>query len=286
MSIGMTSAEGNRAAWGLRIVATVAITALTWLSICLAPAASASTPNVVAPLNFPASAASGHAYRILESIVALNRGPALATNIERVRWLPTMMPPDRIEVNTATALLQLFRNNVPVFTTRVIVGGRGRQTPEFEASIESVIFNPSWYVPPSIATSEIFPKIQTNPGYLRRHNMIIRKGSVVQLPGPNNALGQLKFEMPNPYDVYLHDTPLKHLFNLSDRRQSHGCVRVQNPRQLAALLLREPIEAIDNAIAVGYTHREVLPNAVPIFIFDGPISAASGSARREDVPVC
>ena len=266
----MTSSQGSRA-WGLRIAAIVAIAALTWLSIYLAPAGNARTSTVVA---------SRQAHRILESIVSFNRSAAFTTTIERVRWLPTMVPPDRVEVNTATALLQLFRNNVPVFTTRVIVGGRGRQTPEFEASIESVLFNPSWYVPPSIATSEILPKVRTNPGYLRRHNMIMRNGSVVQLPGPDNALGQLKFEMPNPYDVYLHDTPLKHLFNLNDRRQSHGCVRVQNPRQLAALLLHEPIEAINDAIALGSTHREFLANPMPVFIFYGPISAA-GSARRE-----
>jgi len=284
MSIATRSAEGNSSAWGLIIVVTVAITALIWLSIYLGTAVSAKTPNTLATFDVPTSAESRDAYRILDA--PSNRAPAFATNIEGVRWLPTMVPSDRVEVNTATALLQLFRNNAPVFTTRVIVGGRGRQTPEFEASIESVLFNPSWYVPPSIATSEILPKLRTNPGYLRRHHMIFRNGSVVQLPGPDNALGQLKFEMPNPYDVYLHDTPLKHLFNLNDRRQSHGCVRVQNPRQLAALLLREPIEAIDNAIALGYTHRELLANPVPIFIFYGPISAASGSARREDVPVC
>ncbi len=197
-----------------------------------------------------------------------------------------MVPPDRIEVNTATALLQLFRNNVLIFTTRVIVGGRGRHTPEFQASVESVLFNPAWYVPHSIATAEILPKLRTNPGYLRRHNMVIRNGSIVQLPGGNNALGQLKFEMPNAYGVYLHDTPLKRLFNLDDRRQSHGCVRVQNPRQLAALLLREPIEAINSDIALGHTHRKFLADPMPIFIFYGPISGASSAAWQEDVPVC
>ena len=283
MSIGTKSADGSGSAWGLRIVVTVAITALIWL-ICLGPAVSAKTPNALAKFDFATSAASRDAYRMLD--VPLNRAPTFAANFERARWLPTMMPPDRVEVNTATALLQLFRNNVSVFTTRVIVGGRGRQTPEFEARIESILFNPSWYVPPSIATSEILPKLRKSPGFLRRHNMVIRNGSVVQLPGPNNALGQLKFEMPNTYDVYLHDTPLKHLFNLNDRRQSHGCVRVQYPRHLAALLLQEPIEAIDNAIALGYTHREFLPNPIPIFIFYGPISTVSGSARREEVPVC
>ena len=276
----MTLAEGSRGRW-FRIAATVAV---TWLSICVTSDVNAKMLDDLAPLVFPVSASSRHAYRTLD--VASNRAPAFAANLQRARWLPTIMPPDRVEVNTAAAMLQLFRNNVPVFTTRVIVGSRGRETPEFEASIESVLFNPSWYVPPSIAASEIVPKLRTNPGYLRRHNMIMRDGSVVQLPGPGNALGQLKFEMPNAYDVYLHDTPLKHLFNQNDRRQSHGCVRVQNPRQLAALLLQEPIEAIDNAIALGYTHREFLANPMPVFIFYGPISPASASARRDDVPGC
>jgi murein L,D-transpeptidase YcbB/YkuD len=282
----MRSAAQSNAPRTLRIVTTLALAALAWLPAYWGPAASAKMPGTAAPLEttFTIAIGAGSPDRLVNNS-AVFATPAIAMNIERASW-PTAMPADRIEVNTATALLQLFRNNAPIFITRVVVGGRGRPTPEFQASIESVLFNPSWYVPHSIAVAEILPKLKTDPGYLRRHNMVIRNGSVVQLPGPDNALGQVKFEMPNPYDVYLHDTPLKHLFNLDDRRQSHGCVRVQNPRQLAALLLREPIEAINSAVAPGYTRREFLPNPVPIFIFYGPIAPAAGTARQEDVPVC
>lgn len=269
----MTSAAKRNPPPGLRIVATMATAALVWFSTWIGLPASAKAIGNAAPLEatFMTGAFPGSPDRLGVNIAPFVR-PAFATSVERVGW-PTTMPPDRIEVNTATALLKLFRNNVLVFITRVVVGGKGRHTPEFQASIESILFNPAWYVPRSIARAEILPKLRTRPGYLGRHRMVIRNGSVVQLPGSNNALGQLKFEMPNPYGVYLHDTPLKHLFNLDDRRQSHGCVRVQNPRQLAALLLREPIEAINNAIALGYTHREFLPNPMPIFIFYDSISA-------------
>ena len=79
------------------------------------------------------------------------------------------------------------------------------------------------------------------------------------------ALGQIKFEMPNRFDVYLHDTPMKALFSQDNRRRSHGCVRVQNPRELASLLLQEPGDAINRGVAVGYTHRKSLPSTVAVF---------------------
>lgn len=273
--------RGNRSQTS-RLVATVVV-ALGWLSTCLGVPAAARVPLAARTISSTATFANP------SEVIAANfptfEIAASTSKFRRVRWF-TPMPSDRIEVNTATALLYLFRNNTPVFATRVVVGRRGWDTPELQASIESVLFNPSWYVPRWIAASEILPKLRTNPGYLRRHNMVIQNGSVVQLPGPRNALGQLKFEMPNAYDVYLHDTPLKRLFDLNDRRQSHGCVRVQNPRQLAALLLGEPVAAINNAIALGYTHRQFLPTPMPVFIFYRPISAASATMQQEDVPVC
>src|SRR5207253_2121228 len=80
------------------------------------------------------------------------------------------------------------------------------------------------------------------------------------------ALGQLKFEMPNRFDVYLHDTPMKALFSRDNRRQSHGCVRVQNPRELGALLLQQPADAINKGIATGTTNRRNLPAPMPVFL--------------------
>jgi L,D-transpeptidase YcbB len=91
-------------------------------------------------------------------------------------------------------------------------------------------------------------------------------GSFLRRPGAGSSLGQLKFEMPNSFDVYLHDTPLKGLFARDDRRQSHGCVRVENPRELASLLLQEPVGSVNEAISAGSTHREYLPTSLPVFI--------------------
>jgi murein L,D-transpeptidase YcbB/YkuD len=91
-------------------------------------------------------------------------------------------------------------------------------------------------------------------------------GGLQQLPGHGTALGYLKFEMENRFDVYLHDTPLKNLFSRDNRRISHGCIRVQNPRELAALLMQQSIDKIDQTIATGSTTRSNLPAPVPAFV--------------------
>lgn len=191
----------------------------------------------------------------------------IEANLERLRWLPRHLPADRIWVNLPAEQLILYRNNQPVFTTRVIIGQPDWQTPELATQVTSVLYNPPWNVPPSIAREEILPKLGRDPGYLARHHMVWRgNGMLQQVPGRGgSALGQLKFEMPNRFDVYLHDTPEKSLFNRDNRRVSHGCVRVQNPRELAALLLQQPIEAINQGIASGGTNHRMLPQPVPVF---------------------
>jgi murein L,D-transpeptidase YcbB/YkuD len=201
------------------------------------------------------------------NVGADERARQIAVNLERLRWLPRPMPPDRVVVNAASAQLHLFRADRPVFTTRVVVGQADKQTPEFQAAIESVLFNPPWNVPYSIATKEILPKLAAEPDYLERHHMVRRSGGgIQQLPGTGTALGQLKFEMPNRFDVYLHDTPNKMLFSRDNRNQSHGCVRVQNPRELASMLLQDTGDGIARSIAAGGTHRRPLPQPVPVFI--------------------
>jgi murein L,D-transpeptidase YcbB/YkuD len=191
----------------------------------------------------------------------------IAVNLERLRWLPRSLPADRVWVNTANAQLVLYRDNQPVFTTRVVVGEVDKQTPEFQTTIDSLLYNPPWNVPTSIATKEILPKLAQEPDYLDHHHMVMRaNGAIQQLPGAGTALGQLKFEMQDRFDVYLHDTPLKRLFARDDRRQSHGCVRVQNPRELAALLLQQPVAVINQGIALGYTNRRMLPASIPVFM--------------------
>jgi murein L,D-transpeptidase YcbB/YkuD len=222
---------------------------------------------------------------------AEKRARQLAINLERARWLPRHIPPDRVVVNSAIAHLQLFRNDLPVFTTRVVVGEIDKQTPELQSTINDVLFNPPWNIPRSIVQKEILPKLAADPGYLTRHHMRWRSGgSIQQEAGPYSALGRLKFEMTDRYDVYLHDTPEKSLFLSADRMMSHGCVRVENPRAFAQLLLNQNAEAIDKGVALGYTNRRALPSPLPVFIVyqtayveaDGTIQFRSDPYERDD----
>ena len=190
-------------------------------------------------------------------------------NLERWRSLPRVDAPTRIEVNAAAASAVLFENGAPDKTMRVIVGSATRPTPVFRATMTSVLINPPWNVPNSILKKEILPKLKRDPGYLARGNYVFRDGRLVQLPGPKNALGQLKFEMPNPLDVYMHDTPDRRLFALPRRTLSHGCVRVEDPRDLAWRVIDSdswPETAIDQAIVSGETRRVPLKQAIPVYV--------------------
>jgi murein L,D-transpeptidase YcbB/YkuD len=193
----------------------------------------------------------------------------IEANLERQRWLPRPLPANRVWVNVADQRLTLFRADDPIFTTRVIVGAPGptNQSPEFHTLIEASFFNPPWIIPADIVTAEYLPLIARDPTYLDRNNMVMRpNGEVEQRPGPEAGLGQIMFVMPNRFDVYLHDTPDRQLFNRDNRRLSHGCIRVQNPIELAALLMQQPVDAIHDGIAAGGTTHHKLPTPVPVFV--------------------
>jgi L,D-transpeptidase YcbB len=216
---------------------------------------------------------------------ALRRARQIAINLERLRWLPRDMPADRLVVDTTISQLQLFRDDRPLFTTRVVVGEFDKQTPELQSVVKHVLFNPPWNIPPSIVRKEIMPKVAANRGYLAEHHMRWRGPMAVQQEaGPYSALGRLKFEMDDRFDVYLHDTPEKWRFQAAGRMMSHGCVRVEHPRELASLLLGETPEQIDKAIDVGRTHTHSLPKPVPVFIvYRTAIAESDGSiAYRGD----
>jgi len=224
------------------------------------------TPTTLALLKalrtYRASVASGHK-------IDTNRLRTIEVGLERQRWLPRPLPPDRAWVNVADQQLVLYRADRPIFSTRVVVGEdvRRNQTPEFRATIDASFFDPPWVIPKDIVDAEILPKISRDPTYLARNNMImLAGGEAEQLPGPDAGLGLLMFDMPNRFDVYLHDTPDRSIFKRDNRRISHGCIRVQNPRDLAALLLRQPIGSINQGIAVGTTTRHDLPTPVPVFV--------------------
>lgn len=200
---------------------------------------------------------------------ASNRLRAIEVNLERERWLPRRLPADRVWVNAADERVVMYRHDRPIFSSKVVVGmvERRHQTPEFQASIAGIYFNPPWVIPDEIAVNEILPMAQKDPTYLEKHGMVmLPNGGLQQLAGANSGLGVLLFDMRNRFDVYLHDTPSKLLFTRDDRHVSHGCIRVEDPQQLAGFLMQQPTDAIHETIATSATVRKDLPKPVPVFV--------------------
>jgi len=181
-----------------------------------------------------------------------DRARQIALNLERRRWLKRDLNPERIEVNTAAAIMVYWKDGRPVHSNRVVVGAPSTQTPSLEKPFASVVANPPWYVPAGIARREILPR---GPAYLASQNMYIQNGTVIQRAGPNAALGYVKFELQDSYAIFLHDTPSKSAFNLSMRQRSHGCVRVQNAVEFARLLLSPDPTLLDQFDAAQASRR-------------------------------
>jgi murein L,D-transpeptidase YcbB/YkuD len=150
------------------------------------------------------------------------------------------------------------------------VGKDLNRTVIFSANMRYIVFSPYWNVPRSIVQKEIKPGIAENKDYLEQHNMERINGVIRQKPGPKNSLGLVKFLFPNPYSIYLHDTPSKELFNREKRAFSHGCIRVAKPKELAMEILKdEPIwtsEKIDSAMNKEKEVWHTLKNKIPVFI--------------------
>jgi murein L,D-transpeptidase YcbB/YkuD len=170
---------------------------------------------------------------------------------------------DFVLVDVAGFYVSYFRNDEPIWTSKVIVGRPYRETPIFKSLITYVVFNPTWTIPPGILVKDKLPIIRKDPGYLKRNNIrvIDSRGRDVnpysvnwsrygpgnlppyqlrQDPGDDNALGLVKIMFPNRYSVYLHDTPTKSLFDQDERTFSSGCIRVQKAFELAELVLNDP----------------------------------------------
>ena len=177
------------------------------------------------------------------NVPAEKRVEQILVNMNRMLWMPPQTDSNRIVVNIPALMLYAYEDTGVVFQMPVIVGDEGTSTIVFSGNINKIVFNPSWTVPESIVRNEILPKMKANPNYLKEHNMVITNQNdsvpdIKQLPGKNNALGQVKFMFPNSYDIYLHDTPDKSAFEKTDRTISHGCIRVANADKLAEYLLR------------------------------------------------
>jgi len=183
----------------------------------------------------------------------------IRVNLERVRWVAGNLPQSYLIVNIAAYWLVLVKDGRIIHKANVVVGKPLNKTPVFRDKLRYIDFNPTWTVPTSIIKNEIIPKLKKNPKYLEDNHMVLldNQGNEVsssvldienlsaskfpyivrQQPGPWNALGVVKFMFPNDYDIYLHDTPSKSLFSKASRAYSHGCIRVQNPLDLAEVLL-------------------------------------------------
>jgi murein L,D-transpeptidase YcbB/YkuD len=174
------------------------------------------------------------------NVTEADRVRQVELNLERWRWLPSNLGDPHALINIPAFSLVVTERDRTVIAMRIVVGKEYQQTPIFSGTITEVVFSPDWNVPNSIATKELWPKERKAPGYLaHEHIEILPGGRLRQTPGPWNSLGLIKFNIPNPYDVYLHDTPARQLFEQNARAFSHGCMRVEKPSELAAWLLRD-----------------------------------------------
>jgi L,D-transpeptidase YcbB len=166
----------------------------------------------------------------------------ILANLERWRWMPHHLPDTYVMVNLPDFTLRVMHNNQLVWTTRIVIGKPEMPTPIMTAEMKYITVNPTWNVPPSIVNHEYLPALAQDPTVLDRMGLKVSHnpdGSVHiwQPPGDKNALGRIRFNFPNKFLVYQHDTPDKYMFAYDKRAFSHGCMRVQNPPHYAEVLL-------------------------------------------------
>ena len=232
------------------------------------------------------------------TVAALNvsvqqRIAQLELNLERWRWLPHTLGSRYILVRIADFELDIVEDENIEMTMRVIVGKPYTRTPVFNSALTQLVFNPYWRIPRSIAAAEILPLVERDPDYLERNGIhalpvfgpramqrdpteidldAVRKGTsmLVQNPGYRNPLGRVKFVLPNPYNIYLHDTPAGELFGRRSRDFSHGCIRLERSADLASYLLKDhgdwPRSEIERVLDSGENVQVHLSKSVPVFL--------------------
>jgi murein L,D-transpeptidase YcbB/YkuD len=229
------------------------------------------------------------------TLAALNIPPSqrveqIVANMERWRWMPRAFEDRYVVVNVPQNELRVIDHGTTILRSRVIVGRISDPTPILRATARGLLINPPWNVPAIIARREILPKLQKDPFYLVKQDMILRDGprgdphgvhvnwrrlktipyAVQQLAGPKSALGQIKLDMPNRFDVYLHDTPGRAAFQLDERFLSHGCIRVQAILALASIVQTGEIEpattSTQSMIDLGVTQRVAAASPMPVYL--------------------
>lgn len=236
----------------------------------------------------PVTGTLGNATLAVLNVSVAARIDQVRVNLERARWLLHALQGTFVVVDIAGYKVSYYRNGQRLWRSRVQVGKPFRSTPIFQAQMTHITFNPTWTVPPTILAKDILPKVRKNPGYLAAHRIRVlnAKGEVIpassvnwnaprgitlrQDAGPDNSLGRVAIRFPNPYAVYLHDTPHKSLFSSDQRATSSGCIRVENPLRLVQLLFNDPVKwsaaAIDAKLQTTTTENVSLPNKVPLLL--------------------
>jgi murein L,D-transpeptidase YcbB/YkuD len=206
--------------------------------------------------------------------------------MERARWLPGKLADKRVFINQPAYRVTYYENNKANLSMRVVVGKKANQTNFFDDEIEKIEFNPTWGVPQSIITNEMLPKLRADPSYLDRIGYKVsyngkatssssinwsalgstRAIGVRQPAGPKNALGQLKILFPNKHAIYMHDTPAKSLFSRDTRAFSHGCVRLHDPKAMAAAVLGTDVDQVNGYIAPRKTKTVFLETPIPVHV--------------------
>ena len=252
-----------------------------------------------------------------ETLMALNIGvseriTSIIANMERERWMPEDLGPRHVLVNIPGFDLKVIDNGTIALQMPVIVGTKIRRTPIFASSITSLILNPTWSVPTKLAREDILPKLRRDPNYLAEQHITLYDGSfsggkvnparidwgtftdinrfrLRQTPGIHNALGQVKFNIPNDFDVYLHDTPHREKFGKAVRTFSSGCVRVGQPIALADYLLADmpewTPERRKQVLEKGETRMVTLHTPMPVYLLyrTAWVDAGGVVQFREDI---
>jgi murein L,D-transpeptidase YcbB/YkuD len=211
-------------------------------------------------------------------------------NLERLRWLPEESPANYLLVNIPEFRLHVFESKKYQWSMDVVVGKAATETTIFSDNMKYVVFSPYWNVPQSIIRNELLPKLKRNSNYLNSKNMeVVQNGKVInsrtinwhnyskgvpfvirEKPGKDNSLGLVKFLFPNQFNIYMHDTPAKSLFDKNDRAFSHGCIRLAEPEKLANYVLRNDTtytpEKTNELMHKGEEKWVTINPTLPVFI--------------------
>lgn len=224
----------------------------------------------------------------LTDVSTASKKEMIVLAMERLRWLPRNLGSRHVFINQPAYQATYINNDRDELSMRVVVGKKSNQTNFFQDEIETIEYNPYWGVPRSIIVNEMLPQLRRDPSYLDRqgYELTDRKGRRVastninwhsvgsasipvdirQPPGARNALGELKILFPNKHAIYMHDTPSKSLFNRESRALSHGCIRLHDPRGMAAAVLGSTREHIAQQIAQGRNKAEPVPGNIPVYV--------------------